>query len=148
MKINTKIRYALRTIIEIAMQKNDSGILQKEIAEKQNISVKYLDQIIAGLKTAGVIINSGGKKSGYILAKNASGINVYEVYRAFEPDLSVINCNAEYGACIKENYCAAQEYWHGLNEIIINYFMHTSIQELTEKQKKILEKGQPSMYYI
>ncbi|HRS19749.1 MAG TPA: Rrf2 family transcriptional regulator, partial [Bacteroidales bacterium] len=67
MKLNTKTRYGLRAIIEIAMNSSEHGVLQKDIAKTQNISNKYLDQIIAELKSADLIVNTGGKKSGYRL---------------------------------------------------------------------------------
>jgi len=80
MKINTKIRYGLRTMIEIALNENQSGVLQKDIAKNQQLSEKYLDQIIASLKVSGLIVNAGGKKSGYILNKPLSEIKIYDIY--------------------------------------------------------------------
>ncbi|HBK42488.1 MAG TPA: Rrf2 family transcriptional regulator, partial [Porphyromonadaceae bacterium] len=64
MKINSKIRYGLRTMIEIACCKEPTGILQKDIAKNQNISVKYLDYIISALKLKGLISNTKGRGSG------------------------------------------------------------------------------------
>ena len=65
MKFNTKTRYGLRTMLELALNaEREEGTFQKEIAENQDVSVKYLDHIIADLKSAGLIVNTGGKKSG------------------------------------------------------------------------------------
>ncbi|MFW6101795.1 MAG: RrF2 family transcriptional regulator, partial [Bacteroidota bacterium] len=91
MKINTKIRYGLRTVIEIAIHGNN-GILQKEIAKKQHLSDKYLDHIIASLKAGGIITNVAGKGSGYMLTKAPEHISVYDVYRSFDNELSITNC--------------------------------------------------------
>ena len=64
MKFNSKTRYGLRTMLELSLRENmGGGILQREIAENQDVSVKYLDQIIASLKAAGLIVNAGGKKA-------------------------------------------------------------------------------------
>ena len=113
MRINTNIRYGLRSIIEIA--NSTEPVLQKEIAERQEISLNYLDSIIAGLKNAGLIINSGGKSSGYILAKKAKDITVYQIYRAFSPDLQLVNCVCETNKCQRSNNCPAKDYWFELN---------------------------------
>ena len=90
MKINTKIRYGLRTMIEIACCKEPTGILQKDIAKNQNISVKYLDYIISALKLKGLIINSkdGG---GYMLTRPADQITMLDIYTAFE-QIVIIEC--------------------------------------------------------
>jgi len=82
MKLNTKVRYGLRAMIEIAAHPN--GILQKEISVNQSISTKYLDQIIASLKAAGLVIRVSGKSSGYKLTRNQEEISVYDIYKAFE----------------------------------------------------------------
>ena len=65
MKFNTRIRYGIRAILEIALEESENGVFQKDISERQKISNKYLDNIITALKTAGLIKNVKGKKSGY-----------------------------------------------------------------------------------
>ena len=82
MQLNTKVRYGLRAVIEIA-QEGKNRVLQKDITERQQIPIKYLDFIIAGLKTGGLIRNLKGKKSGYVLIRPANEISVYDVYCAF-----------------------------------------------------------------
>ena len=73
MKFNTKTRYGVRVVFELALNVNkEGGTLQKEIAESQHVSIKYLDHIISSLKKAGLISNVGGKKSGYVLARPAN----------------------------------------------------------------------------
>ena len=102
MKFNTKTRYGLRTMIEIAMHGEDKGVYQKEISERQEISFKYLDQIIASLKAAGLIVNSEGRNSGYVLSREASGINVYDVFKSFEHELMIIDCLKGESHCSRE----------------------------------------------
>ena len=84
MKFNTKTRYGVRVVLELALNaEREGGTFQKEIAESQDVSVKYLDHIIASLKKAGLIHNVGGKKSGYVLTKSPHEISIYDVYSAF-----------------------------------------------------------------
>lgn len=110
MKINTKIRYGLRTMIAIACCEAPRGLLQKEISEKQNISNKYLDAIIAGLKTKGLVTTYRGKGSGYKLARPADQISMYDIYTAFEP-IVVVECLDNPEFCALECCCSANKYW-------------------------------------
>jgi len=111
MKVNTKIRYGLRTMIEIASSTDTNGILQKDIAKNQHISLKYLDPIISALKIKGLIANSKGKGSGYIITRPTEEISMYDVYTAFE-QISVIECINNCGFCERSIHdCKAKNYW-------------------------------------
>jgi Rrf2 family protein len=101
MKLNTKTRYGIRAMIELAMDWGGKGMFQKEISERQEISYKYLDHIISALKTKGLISNVDGKKSGYRLAKKPEEISVYDIYKAFEPALQIVDCIGEHGECVR-----------------------------------------------
>ena len=140
MKINTKVRYGLRALIELGLHENKNGMLQKEIAENQQLSEKYLDPIIAALKTTGLIANVGGRKSGYILAKPKSEITIYDVYRSFEPELSIIHCSNKPVTCFLSRVCVANEYWMGLNDTMTSYLKRTTLQNIINKHQKIKKK--------
>ncbi len=100
MKFNTKTRYGVRTMLELALNENrGNGTLQKEIAENQDVSIKYLDHIIADLKAAGLIVNVAGKKSGYRLTRSSKQISVYDIYSAFDDELAIIDCLLVGGEC-------------------------------------------------
>ncbi len=87
-------------MLELTLQEDsEEGTLQKEIAENQDVSVKYLDHIIADLKAAGLVVNVGGKKSGYRLNKPAEEISIYDIYVAFENELVIIDCLHINGEC-------------------------------------------------
>jgi len=148
MKVNTKTRYGLRTMIELAMHGNDSGVYQKEISERQEISFKYLDQIIASLKASGLILNAEGRMSGYVLSQNPEEINIYDVYKAFQHELRIIDCLDGEGNCSRENKCATREFWSDLNSLIVNYLKSTNLKDLAEVQEAINERESESMFYI
>jgi len=148
MKFNTKTRYGLRTMIELAMNGNDSGVYQKEISERQEISFKYLDQIIASLKASGLIVNSEGRMSGYVLSKNPEKINVYDIYKAFQHELRIIDCLDGEGNCNRKNKCATREFWSDLNKLIVDYLKSTNLKDLAQKQEAINERESESMFYI
>ncbi len=123
-------------MLELALQTDrHSGILQKEIAENQLIPVKYLDHIIADLKAAGLIANVGGKKSGYKLNKPAEEISIFDIYLAFEDDLTIIDCLHADGHCPRKKICVLKDYWYGLNQTIRNSMESQNLKDLVEKTK-------------
>lgn len=135
-------------MLELAMHWNEEGVFQKDIAKRQDISFKYLDQIISALKSAGLIVNADGRKSGYILAREPEKIEMYDIYKAFEPELLVIDCLTEDGQCKRDKHCATKDFWFGLNEHIITYLKSTTLSQLADKQKEINLKFDNNMYYI
>lgn len=148
MKFNTKTRYGLRTMIELAMNSKDKGVFQKEIAERQEISFKYLDQIIAALKASGLIENFEGRMSGYTLSRDPDRISVYDVYKAFESEMVIIDCLKEEGICSRDRNCATREFWNGLNKLIVRYLESTDLGKLARKQEQLDRKNTANMYYI
>jgi Rrf2 family protein len=135
MKMNTKVRYGLRAMIEISKNESSSGILQKDISVTQEIPLNYLDSIISGLRSAGLIVNYAGKRSGYILARPANEISVYDVYRAFEPELTLVNCACPGNECSRIDICPAKDYWFELNSTIKNQMESTSLDQITTTNK-------------
>src|SRR5665648_2066 len=108
MKVNTKIRYGLRTMLEIANGPYNEGVLQKDIAKNQNISLKYLDSIISSLKLKGLVSNTKGKGSGYMLTRCPKEITMFDIYTAFE-NIEVIECINNMSFCDRsEHVCQAR----------------------------------------
>ncbi|GAO31153.1 RrF2 family transcriptional regulator [Geofilum rubicundum] len=137
MKITTKTRYGLRAMVEIARETNNEGILQKEISLRQKLSNKYLDQIILALKSANLIMNVHGKKSGYILAKPADSITLLDIHQAFEPAMHMVDCLAPNYVCEKEARCSSKLFWQGLNNVVVDYFNSFTLQQILDKQTEL-----------
>lgn len=136
MKFSTKTRYGLRAMIELSYDNAGEGVYQKDISKNQDISLKYLDQIIYSLKVAGLISNVKGKKSGYILTKKPSEISIYDIHRAFENDICVIDCMSSNYHCDRMVGCTAQKFWKGLNQAVINYFKNTTLEDVANGNSK------------
>jgi len=130
MKTNTKVRYGLRAMIEISNNESSTGILQKDISAAQEIPLKYLDAIITGLRNAGLIVNYAGKRSGYILARQPNEISVYDVYRAFEPELTLVNCTCPGNECSRIDICPAKDYWFDLSSTIKNHMESSTLEQV------------------
>ncbi len=130
MKISTRTRYGVRTMIEIARGHPDRGVFQKEIATNQLLSLKYLDHIIHALKTARLISNTKGKKSGYVLTRNPSEIKVFDIHRAFEPGICLVECLSGTYNCDLIDGCKARGFWGQLNNLIHSYFNSVTLDDL------------------
>lgn len=142
MKFSTKTRYGLRAMLEIAHHSPSSGVFQKDIAKNQDISNKYLDHIISGLKAAELIVNLRGKKSGYILTKDPSEITVYDIHNAFEPGICVIDCLSRSINCERQDRCVARGFWGVLNQKIIDYFKSVTLEDLIRNEAVIEDQGE------
>jgi Rrf2 family protein len=149
MKLNTKTRYGIRSMIELAMNWGGKGLFQKDISERQSISYKYLDHIISALKTKGLIVNVEGKKSGYRLARKPEQITVYDIFTAFEAELAIVDCVTNTKEkCTGSKSCAAQELWCGLNTHLTEYLKSTNLKELADKQLKINSQSEANSFVI
>ena len=121
-------------MIEIGTDTSGKGVFQKQIAEKQEISVKYLDHIIHALKTSGLISNVKGRKSGYVLTRPPDEISMLDIHNAFESGICVIDCLSPNITCDRNNQCAAKGFWGHVNNKIINYFKSVTLQDMIDEQ--------------
>lgn len=117
-------------MIEIANGDSNKGVFQKDVAQNQNLSNKYLDQIIHSLKTADLICNTRGKKSGYILTRGPKEITVYDIHRAFESDICLVDCVSGHFICERAEGCHARNFWSGLNAMVIAYFKSVTLDDI------------------
>lgn len=148
MKINSKVRYGIRTMLELSLSYHLSGVMQKEIAESQEISIKYLDRILTQLKAAGLITKNKGRNGGYSLSRNPNKITVYDIYYAFENDLIINDCISDPENYLNKNFCSAVIFWNELNNLIIKRMKTETIESLTKKYIEINKKSEFLMYYI
>ncbi|MFW5978890.1 MAG: RrF2 family transcriptional regulator, partial [Bacteroidia bacterium] len=139
LKFNTKIRYGIRTMLEIALHGEDGSVFQKEIAKNQQISFKYLDQIISALKAQDLIINVKGKKSGYKITRKPSEIKIYDIYKAFESEICIVECLCDNTICKMEATCPTKRLWEDLNIQIIDYLSKHTLQDIIDEHYRLKE---------
>lgn len=137
MKVNTKIRYGLRTIIEIALCDDPNGILQKDIAINQDLSIKYLDVIIVSLKLKGLIANSKGKGSGYKLNRAMEEITMFDIYTAFEP-ITFVDCLDNRSFCNRSSSCESIDFWDDLRTEVVEVLKKKKLSQIVANHKKKL----------
>lgn len=130
MKISTKGRYALRVMIDLAINSNGNYISLKDIAARQEISNKYLEQIIAMLNKAGYLETARGNSGGYRLAKQAKEYRIGDILRATEGNLTPIYCLTEEGECSRKEDCKTHSFWKGLDKVISEYVDSKTLEDL------------------
>jgi len=117
-------------MLEIARAEESGGIFQKDIAVNQDLSIKYLDHIIHALKTARLISNHKGRKSGYVLTRRPEEITIYDIHRAFEPGICVVDCLSGNFQCNLAEGCLTRSFWGNLNNLITTYFRSVTLEDL------------------
>lgn len=128
MKISTRGRYALRVMIDIATQKQGEYISLTDIANRQGISNKYLEQIIGKLMKTGYLKSARGNSGGYMLSKEPKQYKVGDILRAMEEKLSPTDCVTE--DCSRKENCKTFSFWKGLDEVISEYVDSKTLEDL------------------
>ena len=147
MKISTKIRYGARAMLELASHYGEGPIELKEIANKENISLKYLEQVIIPLRTAGLIKSVRGSKGGYALARPPSEICLNEMVEILEGPLSLIECLHDPKVCQRVATCVTREIWKKVSDAINGIFRSITLEDLVNRKRE-KEGLVPPMYQI
>ena len=129
MKISTKGRYALRIMIDIAKNSKDDYVSIHSISERQDISNKYIEQIVSKLTKANLLTTLRGHTGGYKLSKKPSEYKIGEILRAAEGDLNVVDCVKD-NNCPRKSICNTYYFWEGLDKVINEYADSYTLEEL------------------
>lgn len=133
MKISTKGRYALRLMLDLAENQKDGFIALKDIAQRQNISKKYLEQIVPLLNKSGILITSRGYQGGYRLAKRPEECTVGDILRITEGSLAPVAClDTVENFCEKAESCMTLSVWKGLEKAINEYLDSITLQNIID----------------
>ena len=143
MKLSTKGRYGLRAIIDLARYSENEPVSISSIAMRQGISERYLEQIVALLKKAGLVKSIRGASGGYVLAKDMGEISVGDVLRALEGSLEPVKCAAYYSeeGCTASGGCVTKYVWQKINESINRTVDEMMLTELVEESRKVNPEG-------
>lgn len=137
MKISTKGRYALRMLIDLAEHSNDGFIALKDIAERQGISKKYLEQIVPILNRSDILQTNRGFQGGYKLAQSPDKYTIGKILRLTEGSLSPIPClDQNPNQCERSNVCVTLPIWQGLSKVINDYLDSITLQDILDKQRE------------
>ena len=134
LRISTKGRYALRMLVDLAEHQGDGFIALKDIAKRQNISKKYLEQIVPVLNKSSILQTNRGFQGGYRLAAAPNKITVREILRLTEGSLSPLACIDDSNSikCERSEGCATLYVWQGLKKVIDDYLESITLQDILD----------------
>ena len=147
MKLSTRARYGTRAMAELASAYPEPTVSVKDIADKQKISPKYLEQIMTSLRAAGLVKAVRGMHGGYALTKSPREITVEDVIEAIEGSVAPVDCVNHAGTCEMEGVCPTRDTWVEMAESIGRVLKGTTLQDLAETKERKAEPVEP-MYYI
>lgn len=137
MKISTKGRYALRLMLELALQDDGEPVSIKDIAKRQGISEKYSEQIISLLNKAGFVKSIRGAAGGYVLKKQPKEYTVGMILRTTEGSLAPVDCIEEgYGECERMAGCVTVMIWKKINDAVNEVVDNITLADLVEWQRE------------
>lgn len=132
MKLSTRTRYAVRAMIELAQNEASRPLQLKIIAQRQDISIKYLEQLMAVLRSAGLIRSVRGSKGGYVLAKAANQIRLSDILHCLEGPITTVECVADSDRCVRAAECAARQVWMKVQQAIDDVLQSITLQDVVE----------------
>ncbi len=134
MKISTKTRYGLRFMIDLAQHYGEGCVALKEVAARQEISKKYLEQVVSPLVSAGLLHVTRGYLGGYELSRPPQQINCADIVSATEDGLGLLECTSGNFACERGGTCPSQYVWSGLERVIADYLRGITLQDILERE--------------
>ncbi len=136
MLISTKGRYALRTMVDLALHADGEPVKIKDIAKRQGISGKYLEQIISTLSRAGYVRSIRGNQGGYYLSRPAADYTVGMILRVTEGSLAPVDClGGEENPCTRQQECVTLKLWKELDEAIKHVVDSYTLEDLVQWQR-------------
>jgi Rrf2 family protein len=138
MKLNTRARYSVRLMRDIEAQGQGATVALKDVAKRQKITKRYLEQIVIPLKKASLVKGVPGKNGGYKLMKSASDITLLEIIEAAGGPIRIFDCISENFNCPQRPKCLTRGVWFEINSGIINVLSTYKLSDLREKHSKII----------
>lgn len=137
MRLSTRSRYGVRLMLSLATSNSSEPVFLKDIARSEEISEKYLSQIILPLKAKGLINTIRGAHGGYLLGKPASRITLRDIIEPLEGDISLVDCVANPALCERSNACATREVWDEMSSLLLEFMDRFTLEDLVKKVKKL-----------
>ena len=147
MKLSTRGRYGARALLDLALHQGEGLILLKDIARRQEVSLSYLEHLIAPLIAAGLVKSTRGARGGVLLLKPPSEIKLSEVVQLLEGSIGPVDCINNPDVCHRSASCVTRDVWTEVKNAMSQVLDSTTLQDLVERQR---QKGQAEteMYHI
>ncbi|MFA5320493.1 MAG: Rrf2 family transcriptional regulator [Candidatus Omnitrophota bacterium] len=135
MNLSTKGRYGVRFMLDLALNSQDQPVFLKDIAQRQEISEKYLWHLVDLLKNAGLVNSLRGAHGGYVLAKPAEEISLRDIVTVLEGDLCLVGCVNNPAVCDRAGLCVMRDIWKETNDVIYSTLESFSLKDIVERQR-------------
>ena len=135
MKISTRGRYGTRMMLDLAAHHDQGPTPLREIAKRQDLSVKYLEQLIIPLKAAGFIRSVRGARGGYTLARKPEQVSVGQIIEILEGGLSLVDCVQDPKLCEREKNCSTRDIWLRMSERLMEELSSLSLRDVLDGKK-------------
>ena len=136
MKLSTRTRYGTRALLDLAHHQGDKLVQLKDIARRQNISLHYLEHIIAPLVGAGIVRSTRGARGGLQLTRRPGEIKLSEVVQLLEGTITPVDCVIDPESCTRSDFCVTREVWGEMKKAIDNTLKAITLQDLVEREKR------------
>ncbi len=137
MKLSTKGRYGTRIMLDIALNEDKGPVLLRDIAKRQEISEKYLGNLVTLLRNSGLLKSRRGSKGGYSLGRPSNDINLHDILSCLEGDPCLVDCVADPKECDRAAGCVSRQMWGAISGGIRDMMRAITLQSLVEKQKNM-----------
>jgi len=141
MKLSTRSRYGARILVDLALNSGQGPVQIGEISKRQDISVKYLEQLIRPLKQANMVNSVRGPKGGHLLAKKPKNITLGQIVRLFEGQSELVECNSNPEKCYMSHDCQVRLAWKDATQVLYEKLDNTTIADLMERRHPGEENG-------
>lgn len=135
MRLSTKTRYAARAMLDLALNFEEGLVTVRELAARQAISAKYLEQLLASLRTAGLVRTVRGPRGGHALSKRPAEINLREIYEVFEGTEGLVECTTSPEVCNRREGCATTEIWADMYFACMEILESTTLEDLAHRSR-------------
>ena len=147
MKLSTRTRYGTRALAELAAAYPGRAVSAKELAARQRLSAKYLEQILGALRKAGLVGAERGTHGGYVLARPPEEVTLAEVFSVLEGPTAPVACVDNPGSCALADVCPTRETWVEMTESIDTILSGTTLKDLADRKKR-KSLSSAAMYHI
>jgi len=150
MKLSTKGRYGVRAMLDLALHYGQGPIALKHVAERQNISEHYLEQLVVILRRAGLVRSMRGAQGGYTLSREPGKITLGDVIRSLEGPISPVDCVSEEDPeyCSRAGFCITRGIWEKIRDNIAGILDSTTLEDMCRQAEQLARANNPYMYYI
>ncbi len=146
MKLSTKTRYGVRAMLDLALHQDQAPVSLKDIAERQQLSLAYLEQLVGPLIAAGLVRSVRGPKGGISLARASRQIKLGEIYQALEGSTAPVGCVDDPGLCPRSRFCVTRDVWSEVKGALDAVLESRTLDDLVERERTKASEG--TMYYI